>query len=357
MALKVVLGFFVLNVCADAQVSDIEQMTRVSSEFFDCCETGKGWAGCSKFVTDEDAPFSIEAVDALPGPPVTDAKSVKDYLDWMAGVVEKFGAKASYEVKAHEFNQTSMTAMYYAVFMGYSDYVYIIEMCPKELKVSGLRKVWNDQYAFDNIPGAAQQIVLAAKQATVDVHGADFKTMTRRSQEFFDCCETGKGWAGCSKFVSNEDAPFSIGAVDALPGPPVTDAKSVKDYLEWMAGVVHEFGARASYEVKAQGFDQTTMTVMYYAVFMGYSDYVYMIKMCPKDMKVCGMRKVWNDQYAFDNIPGATQQGTLKTSTPKLHEIVTSLCAVVLFTGAVTMSYATLKHRQREVHQPVDLLG
>jgi hypothetical protein len=279
------------------------KLANLAEEFFDCCETGKGWTGCSHYVLDESAKFSIQAVDALPGPKVTDNKSVKDYLDWMAGVVKEFGPKAKYEVKAHTYDSKTNTALFNAVFMGYSDYVYAVNMDPKTMKVSGMTKVWNDKYAFDNMPHLGSSADSVAAPAGL----LDVESLSELAQDFFDCCETGKGWKGCSQYVTNENAAFSVDAVDALPGPNVTANKSVKDYVDWMAGVVKEFGPKATYTVKARGFDRSTNTALYYAMFMGYSDYVYSIKVDPQARKVSGLVKVWNDQYAFDHIPHAQE--------------------------------------------------
>jgi hypothetical protein len=271
----------------------------LAQKFFDCCEKGKGWTGCSQFVINERAPFAIQAVDALPGPKVTDNKYVKDYLEWMSGVVREFGTKATYTVKAHSYDSTTNTALYYAVFMGYSDYVYMINIDPNDMKVSRMTKVWNDQYAKDHM-GMQVAIQEVKPFEQVETHA-----VANPAQDFFDCCENGKGWAGCSQYVTNENAPFAIQAVDALPGPNVTDNKSVKDYLEWMAGVVKEFGSKATYTVKAHGFDSSANTALFFSVFMGYSDYVYSIEIDPKTKKVSSLTKMWNDQYAFNHIPGS----------------------------------------------------
>jgi len=287
----------------------------VAQKFFDCTEQGHGWAGCSQYA-EEDAAFHIEAVDALPGPNVTDCKTVKDYVDWMADVVKNFGKKATYTVKAQVYDDYTNTALYYAVFMGYSGYVYAINMNGTTMKVNGMTKVVTDQYAFNNLPhlarsasvrGTKHQGVARAQVSRQRVEGTE---SDNPAKDFFNCCESGKGWAGCSQYVTNEHATFAIEAVDALPGPKVTASKTVKDYLDWMAGVVKEFGAKASYSVVAQGFDNSTNTAIYYAVFMRYSDYVYTITLDPATEKVIAMRKVWNDQYAFDNIPGGRKKAT-----------------------------------------------
>lgn len=356
MLWQLALNFLVLNVVA--QTADVDQMTHVAQAFFDCCETGKGWKGCSQYVTNEDVPFAIEAVDALPGPPVTDSKSVKDYLDWMAGVVQEFGPAASYEVKAKAFDEKTHTALFYGVFMGYSDYVYSITVCPEEGKVSGMTKVWNDQYAFNNIPGSTRHLEASSRKLESASPGVTNLEQARQlSMEFFDCCESGRGWVGCSQLVA-ADAPFMIEAVDALPGPPVTDNRYVKDYLDWMAGVVQEFGAKASYKVKAHGFDKTTNTALVYAVFMGYSDYVYSIRLCAQEMKVCGLTKVWNDKYAFNNIPGESLlvAGTATLSLNASRHQMTP-CIAALLIGLLAVSFAISRRQQGKVRTPESLLG
>ena len=47
-----------------------------------------------------------------------------------------------------------MTAMVYAACLGDFDYVYVMELCPKQMKVRSLRMVWNDEYTRKEDPGA-----------------------------------------------------------------------------------------------------------------------------------------------------------------------------------------------------------
>merc|ERR1719410_2458868 len=147
-------------------------------------------------------------------------------------------------------------------------------MDPVVGKVSGLVKVWNDQYAWDN-----------RSPPSIEV-----------AQVFFDCCEFAEGWAGCSQYVTDENAVFRAQTVDALPHPSLGNVTTVKDYLEWVknsAGVV-------PYTVQASAWGSETNTAMFFAVARGYSDYVYVIEMDPVVAKVSGVVKVWNDQYARD---------------------------------------------------------
>ena len=47
-------------------------ITEIASTFFEACETGKGWEGCSEYCT-TDATFSAQAE------PLLDVKSVEQY--------------------------------------------------------------------------------------------------------------------------------------------------------------------------------------------------------------------------------------------------------------------------------------
>lgn len=104
------------------------------------------------------------------------------------------------------------------------------------------------------------------------------------AQALFDACEKGRGWEACKQYCT-PDAEFKIQAVDALPGPHVTDCKTVEDYTNWMAGVVKNFGDKATYKVLSKAVDKDNCAVTFYAVFMGYSDYVYVFNFDKKSEK------------------------------------------------------------------------
>ena len=57
--------------------TDISSAAR---EFFEACETGKGWAGCKDYCHD-DATFSCQS-DAL-----AEITTVAAYADWMQGLM------------------------------------------------------------------------------------------------------------------------------------------------------------------------------------------------------------------------------------------------------------------------------
>ncbi|MEI9975164.1 MAG: hypothetical protein WDO73_25785 [Ignavibacteriota bacterium] len=84
-------------------------------------------------------------------------------------------------------------------------------------------------------------------------------SITTIAQEFFDACETGKGWSVCSANCT-PNATFSAQA------EPLLDIKTLADYTEWMKGIATVLpGAR--YEVKSFATDDTRNNVAVYAVF------------------------------------------------------------------------------------------
>ena len=116
----------------------------VATAFFHACEQGKGWEECKAVCSDESA-FSIQAMDALPGPKVTECTNLKEYVEWMKAVVENLKEQATYEVHAAAFDEEASTALFFATFAGISHYVYVVRV--EDAKVAALTKVWNDTYA------------------------------------------------------------------------------------------------------------------------------------------------------------------------------------------------------------------
>eukprot|EP00658_Telonema_sp_P-2_P002645 TRINITY_DN10991_c0_g1_i2.p2 TRINITY_DN10991_c0_g1~~TRINITY_DN10991_c0_g1_i2.p2 ORF type:complete len:165 (+),score=49.94 TRINITY_DN10991_c0_g1_i2:103-597(+) len=118
--------------------------------FFDACEAGKGWEVCKDLAT--DGPFTVQANDALPGPPITECTTISAYCDWMKGVCDNFGDKATVDIHSASFDDEANMALFFATFGGFSHYVYAIKM--EGGKVSALTKIWNDTHA-GNILAAA----------------------------------------------------------------------------------------------------------------------------------------------------------------------------------------------------------
>merc|ERR1712072_203618 len=122
----------------------------IARSLYDKCETGAGWEGCKEFCT-PDSTFSCQAMDSLPGPLVTACETIEQYTDWMKGVCENFGEKATYETHAAGFDAEKSTAIFFATFGGFSHYVYSITLTGD--KVSSMTKVWNDAYAGKIVGG------------------------------------------------------------------------------------------------------------------------------------------------------------------------------------------------------------
>ena len=95
---------------------------------------------------------------------------------------------------------------------------------------------------------ALQAALLAA--ALLAAAGARACDVQLNAQHFFDLCEAGKGANATAPYVS-PGASFSAQVVDALPGPPLSKVSTVAGYSDWMAGVVQEFGPKATVDIKA----------------------------------------------------------------------------------------------------------
>jgi hypothetical protein len=59
-------------------------ITATAKEFFDACETGKGWEGCKTYCT-ADATFSAQAE------PLAEVKTLAQYTDWMSAGKDAIG--------------------------------------------------------------------------------------------------------------------------------------------------------------------------------------------------------------------------------------------------------------------------
>jgi predicted ester cyclase len=133
-------------------------------------------------------------------------------------------------------------------------------------------------------------------------------TITETARAFFDACETGKGWETCSAYCQ-PDASF------AAQAEPLADVHSLKDYTEWMKGLLG-FMPDGRYEVKSFATDAERKSVCAYAVFSGThtgsggpmpptgkstnTDYVYVMEF--EDGKIRHMTKIWNAGLAMKDL-------------------------------------------------------
>ena len=79
--------------------------------------------------------------------------------------------------------------------------------------------------------------------------------------QFFDACETGKGWKGASRYC-RADATFTAQA-DALSG-----VNTLQAYTEWMKGLFTP-APDGRYELRSFAVDEARNNVVAYGVFRG----------------------------------------------------------------------------------------
>jgi predicted ester cyclase len=126
----------------------------VAKEFFEACETGKGWDACAAHCT-ADAAFSAQAA-ALSG-----IDTLADYTEWMKGLLVTLpDGIATARAFAIDWERDSVTV--YGVFRGThtgaggpvpptgraaeADYVYVMEFDGD--KINHMTKIWNDGYTL-----------------------------------------------------------------------------------------------------------------------------------------------------------------------------------------------------------------
>ena len=119
-------------------------------DFFDACETGKGWDVCKAYCTDT-ATFSAQS-DAI-----AEIDTLEGYVEWMKGLLTPV-PDGHYELKAFAMDEERDTALGFAVFHGTqtgpggpvdptgktvaADYVYAMKFDGD--KISHMTKVWHD---------------------------------------------------------------------------------------------------------------------------------------------------------------------------------------------------------------------
>jgi predicted ester cyclase len=121
------------------------------------------------------------------------------------------------------------------------------------------------------------------------------------AEQFFEACETGKGWTGCEPYCL-PGATFSA-QVDALAG-----VESLQAYTEWMKALLEQLPDGTA-TVRAFAVDEARSTVMVFGVFRGThtggggpvpptgksaeAEYVYVMDF--EGDKIRHMTKIWND--------------------------------------------------------------
>ena len=132
-------------------------ITSVAKQFFDACETGKGWEVCRSFLT-SNASFSAQAE------PLADVRTLQQYTDWMKGLLT-FIPEGRYTVKAFASDSERNCVCAYGIFSGThtgqggpcpptgktvsTDYVYVMEF--EGDKIRHMTKIWNAGWAMKQL--------------------------------------------------------------------------------------------------------------------------------------------------------------------------------------------------------------
>ena len=130
-------------------------------------------------------------------------------------------------------------------------------------------------------------------------------TIEATARDFFEACETGKGWEVCRQWC-HSDATFNSQA-DAL-----ADTTTLEGYTDWTKGILTPI-PDGHYELKGFAADNDRNVVLAFSVFHGTqtgeggpvpptgktvaTDYVY--SMAFEDGKIRHMTKIWNDGLAL----------------------------------------------------------
>ncbi len=133
-------------------------------------------------------------------------------------------------------------------------------------------------------------------------------SIKEQAEQFFDACETGKGWETCRQYC-HPQATFSAQA-DALAGVGTLEA-----YTEWAKGLLTPM-PDGRYEVRSFAVDEDRNNVTAFSVFRGThtgeggpvpptgkqieADYVYIMEF--EGDQIRHMTKVWNDGVSLEQL-------------------------------------------------------
>jgi predicted ester cyclase len=133
-------------------------------------------------------------------------------------------------------------------------------------------------------------------------------TITETAREFFEACESGKGWDACKVYCTST-ATFDAQA------EPLADTKTLQAYAEWMKGLL-TFIPDGRYVLKSFATDHARKSVSAFALFSGThtgeggplpptgkstnTDYVYVMEF--EGDKIRHMTKIWNSGWALKEL-------------------------------------------------------
>lgn len=133
-------------------------------------------------------------------------------------------------------------------------------------------------------------------------------SIRENAEQFFDACETGKGWSVCQRYC-HPAATF------AAQAGALTDVKTLEGYTEWMKGLFTPI-PDGRYELRSFAVDDRRNNVSAYAVFRGThtgdggpipptgkrveADYVYVMEF--DGDRIRHMTKIWNDGVSLKQL-------------------------------------------------------
>ena len=130
---------------------------QVAMQFFEACETGKGWEACKAYCK-PDATFSAQAE------PLLEVRTLQQYTDWMKGILMPL-PDGRYEVKSFAADEERNNVIVYGIFSGThtgdggpcpptgkrakTDYVYVMDF--EDGRIRHMTKIWNAGIALKQL--------------------------------------------------------------------------------------------------------------------------------------------------------------------------------------------------------------
>jgi predicted ester cyclase len=128
------------------------------------------------------------------------------------------------------------------------------------------------------------------------------------AEQFFDACETGKGWDVCQKYCH-------AGATFSSQTGALADVRTLQAYTDWMKGLFTPV-PDARYELRSFAVDEARKNVIGFGVFRGThtgpggpvpptgkkveADYVYVMDF--DGDRIRHMTKIWNDGISLKQL-------------------------------------------------------
>jgi predicted ester cyclase len=156
-------------------------------------------------------------------------------------------------------------------------------------------------------PRVCEEVITVCQRFSLR-KGAEMSSIKETAEQFFEACETGKGWEACQTYCQ-EGATFSS-QTGALAG-----IETLEGYTDWMKGLFTPV-PDGSYEVRSFAVDDARQNIAVYGVFRGThtgeggpvpptgkkveADYVYVMDF--EGGRVRHLTKIWNDGISLTQL-------------------------------------------------------